>query len=63
MTATAPHSQIIARLVKERPITLVRDGKADTQALRKAHFGENDISELLGLNGLRGSVGGPRGAS
>ncbi|MEQ3626221.1 MAG: YetF domain-containing protein [Celeribacter sp.] len=53
VTAIAPHSQIVSRLVKGRHIPLIRDGEADLQAFRKAHFGENDISELLRLNGLR----------
>ncbi len=53
VTAVAPHSQIVSRLVKGRPISLVREGKVDWQAFRSAHFGENDITELLRLNGLR----------
>ncbi|EAR51562.1 putative membrane protein [Oceanicola granulosus HTCC2516] len=53
VTALAPRSKLISRLVKGRPITLVRDGKVDRQAFRRAHFGENDITELLRLNGLR----------
>jgi uncharacterized membrane protein YcaP (DUF421 family) len=53
VTTIAPHSQIVSRLVKGRPITLVHDGKADFEAFRRSHFGENDISELLRLNGLR----------
>lgn len=53
VTAIAPHSQIVSRLVKGRPITLVREGKVDWPAFRSAQFGENDITELLRLNGLR----------
>ncbi len=44
---------IVSRLVKGRPITLVRNGEVDIEAFREAHFGENDITELLRLNGLR----------
>ncbi|MEQ3750350.1 MAG: YetF domain-containing protein [Celeribacter sp.] len=39
--------------MKGRSIALVHDGKADLQAFRRAHFGENDITELLRLNGLQ----------
>jgi uncharacterized membrane protein YcaP (DUF421 family) len=53
VTAIAPHSQIVSRLMKGRPISLVREGKVDWQAFRNAHLGENDITELLRLNGLR----------
>lgn len=53
VTAIAPHSQIVSRLVKGRPITLVREGKVDWPAFRSAQFGENDITELMRLNGLR----------
>lgn len=53
VTTLAPHSKIVSHLVKGRPITLVRNGKVDDAAFRKAHFGENDITELLRLNGLR----------
>lgn len=53
VTALAPRSKVVSRLLKGRPITLVRDGEVDDEAFRKAHFGENDIAELLRLNGLR----------
>lgn len=53
VTALAPRSKVVSRLLKGRPITLVRDGEVVDEAFRKAHFGENDISELLRLNGLR----------
>lgn len=53
VTALAPHSKIVSRLVKGRPITLVGNGEVDHEAFEKAHFGENDITELLRLNGLR----------
>lgn len=53
VTSLAPHSMIVSRLVKGRPITLVRNGEVDIEAFREAHFGENDITELLRLNGLR----------
>ena len=53
VTALAPRSKIISRLTKGRPITLVRNGEVDHEAFRKAHFGENDITELLRLNSLR----------
>ncbi|MGR3549348.1 YetF domain-containing protein [Pseudooceanicola sp.] len=39
--------------MKGRPITLVGNGKVDHEAFEKAHFGENDITELLRLKGLR----------
>ncbi|EAQ02122.1 putative membrane protein [Pseudooceanicola batsensis HTCC2597] len=53
VSALAPRSKLISHLVKGRPITLVREGKVDGQAFSKARFGENDIEELLRLNGLR----------
>jgi uncharacterized membrane protein YcaP (DUF421 family) len=53
VTALAPRSKIVSHLLKGRPITLVRHGKVDRQAFRKAQFGENDITEMLRLNGLR----------
>lgn len=53
VTALAPRSQILSRLVKGRPVTLVRNGLVNDKAFRKAHFGENDITELLRLNGLQ----------
>lgn len=53
VTALAPRSKVVSRLLKGRPITLVRDGEVDDEAFRKTHFGENDIAELLRLNGLR----------
>lgn len=53
VTTLAPHSKIISRLVKGRPKALVRNGEVDFQAFRKAHFGGNDITEMLRLNGLR----------
>jgi uncharacterized membrane protein YcaP (DUF421 family) len=53
VTTVTPHSKIVSRLVKRRPIILVRNGEVDVEAFRKAHFGENDITELLRLNGLR----------
>ncbi|WP_417526253.1 DUF421 domain-containing protein [Marinovum sp.] len=53
VTALAPRSKIVSRLLKGRPITLVRSGEVDDEAVRKARLGENDIAELLRLNGLR----------
>ena len=41
--------------MKGRPKALVRNGEVDFQAVRIAHFGENDITEMLRLNGLRDS--------
>ncbi|RKF14580.1 DUF421 domain-containing protein [Roseovarius spongiae] len=53
VTALAPQSKVVSYLVKGRPITLVSKGVVDRQALRRAHFGENDITELLRLHGLQ----------
>ena len=55
VTALAPRSKVVSRLLKGRPITLVRDGEVDDEAFRKAHFGENDIAELLRLTRLPGA--------
>lgn len=53
MTALAPHSRLVSRVTKGRPIRLVQDGKADWRAIRAAQLGDRDITEQLRLNGLR----------
>ncbi|KZY30347.1 hypothetical protein A3731_25175 [Roseovarius sp. HI0049] len=53
MTALAPRSSLISRLVKGRPILLVENGEIKWSAVRSARLGEHDIDEHLRLKGLR----------
>ena len=43
----------LSRLVKGRPIRLIRDGEVDWKALRRAQLGERDLTESLRLEGIR----------
>jgi uncharacterized membrane protein YcaP (DUF421 family) len=42
----------LSRLVKGRAIRVIRDGKIDRRAMRKARLGEHDLIENLRLKGL-----------
>ncbi len=42
----------LSRLVKGRPILVIRDGALDRRAMRKAELGEHDVEEYLRLHGL-----------
>lgn len=42
----------LSRLIKGRPIRLIRDGRIDRHALRKAQLGERDLDESLRLEGV-----------
>lgn len=53
LTALAPRSIWISKLMKGRPIRIIHDGEVDWPAVRRAQLGENDITEHLRLNGLR----------
>lgn len=43
----------LSRLVKGRPVLLIRDGEVDRKALRQAQLGERDLAENLRLEGVR----------
>lgn len=49
------HSEAISRLVKGRPVRIVRDGKVDWQMMSRAQLGERDLAEHLRLNGVAGA--------
>lgn len=53
LTALAPRSAWVSKLVKGRPIRIIHDREVDWHAVRKAQLGENDITEHLRLNGIR----------
>lgn len=42
----------LSRLVKGRPIQLIRDGEIDRKALRRAQLGERDLEESMRLDGV-----------
>ena len=42
----------VSRLVKGRPIRLIRDGEIDRKALHGAQLGERDLTESLRLKGI-----------
>jgi uncharacterized membrane protein YcaP (DUF421 family) len=46
----------IARLVKDSPAVLVRDGRIDVEVLRRHNIGEDDLEENLRLNGNEAGV-------
>jgi len=46
----------IARLVKDSPAVLVRDGRIDVEVLRRHDIGEDDLEENLRLNGNEAGV-------
>lgn len=52
MSALAPRSALLSRLVKGRPIKLIEAGEIDWQAMRRAQLGQHDITEQLRLNGV-----------
>jgi uncharacterized membrane protein YcaP (DUF421 family) len=49
--AAACRSHVLSRLVKGQPLTLIRNGSVDREALRKAHMSEDDLEENLRLHG------------
>ena len=54
LSALARHSQPVSKLIKGRPVLLVRAGQVDWKAMRRANLGERDLLESLRLNGVAG---------
>lgn len=52
LTAIAWRIDPVARLVKGRPVQLIRDGRLDRHALRRSQLGERDLEESLRLEGV-----------
>lgn len=53
LSAMAPRSELISRLVKGRSIRLFQKGEVDWEAARRSDLGERDISEQLRLKGVK----------
>ena len=41
------HSETVSRLVKGRPLEIIRDGKVDQTVLRRAQMGRRDLEQKL----------------
>lgn len=52
LSALARKSDALSRLLKGRPVLLVREGEVDWEALRSVQLGERDLTEQLRLNGV-----------
>ena len=53
LSALAPRSELVSRLVKGRPVQLIHDGVVDWRTASRSHFGPRDLAEHLRLSGLR----------
>ncbi len=53
LTAMAARSDFVSRLVKGRPIQLIKDGSIDWAAIRRGQLGERDLAEQVRLRGIR----------
>lgn len=47
------HSRVIERLVDQPPVVLIRDGRVQEGALRRADFTEGDLTTMLREQGVR----------
>lgn len=41
------HSDMVSRLVKGRPLEVIRDGKVDEAVLRRAQIGRRDLEQKV----------------
>lgn len=53
LSVLAPRSDLLSRLVKGRPVQLIRDGTMDWEAVRRSSLGPRDLEERIRLKGLR----------
>lgn len=49
---TASRYRVLGTIIKGNPIRLVRDGKMDERALKRARMSEGDFEEALRLHGM-----------
>lgn len=53
MGMLAMRSEWASRLLKGRPLEIIRDGKVDEAALRRAHMGRRDLEQKIRGQGYR----------
>ncbi len=54
MAFAAQRSELLSHLFKGRPIIIIRDGKVDRRATRRALLGPRDVEEEMRLHDLAG---------
>ena len=52
LSVLARHFEVISRVVKGRPVQLVRAGRIDWEMMKRVQLGERDLTEQLRLNGI-----------
>lgn len=52
LATLAPRSRLVSLAIKGRPVLLIRDGKVDERAARRARLGPRDLEEELRLEGV-----------
>ncbi|MSU90273.1 DUF421 domain-containing protein [Rhodobacteraceae bacterium 2CG4] len=54
MSWLAVHNEWVSRLVKGRPMVVIRDGEVQDDVLRQTQMGKRDLEQSLHQQGLRG---------